>query len=128
MVKMEIFITNEEVAVQATLIVLSGILVPFYVQAQDKASQPGFLIQMVPFALMFMVFYFLVMRPQARKQKDHQEFVTALKKGDRVLTNSGIFGTVEGLNEKYVILEIADGVRIRLLKTFVSQPISEGKA
>lgn len=101
---------------------------PVLAFAEAAAKKPSFLIQMTPFILMFGIFYFLVMRPQAAKQKKHQAFVSALKKGDRVLTNSGIFGTVEGFNDKYVILEIANGVKIRLLKTFVAQPITEGKA
>ncbi|NQZ19008.1 MAG: preprotein translocase subunit YajC [Bdellovibrionales bacterium] len=75
---------------------------------------------------MFMIFYFLMMRPQMKKQKTHQDFLQKLKKGDRVLTSSGIFGTIEGLTEKYVTLEIADEVNIRVLKAHVSQPVKEG--
>ncbi|MCJ8276223.1 MAG: preprotein translocase subunit YajC [Bdellovibrionales bacterium] len=66
------------------------------------------------------------MRPQMKKQKTHQDFLQKLKKGDRVLTSSGIFGTIEGLTEKYVTLEIADEVNIRVLKAHVSQPVKEG--
>ena len=56
-----------------------------------------------------------------------QEFLQKLKKGDRVLTSSGIFGTIEGLTERYVTLEIAEDVSIRVLKGHVSQPVKEGK-
>jgi len=103
------------------------LLIPHMVFAK-AAAEPNLLIQMAPFLVMFAIFYFLVIRPQTAKQKKHQAFVSALKKGDRVLTNSGIFGTVDGMNEKYIILEIANGVKIRLLKSFVAQPISEGKS
>lgn len=99
---------------------------PLWAQEQAAAEGPGFLIQAVPFIAMFAIFYFLMMRPQIKKQQTQQEFLKALKKGDRVLTSSGIFGTIEGLTEKYVKLEIADDVSIRVLKTHVSQPVKEG--
>ena len=92
----------------------------------EGGKEPSFLIQAVPFLAMFFIFYFLMMRPQIKKQKTHQDFIQSLKKGDRVLTSSGIFGTIEGLTEKYVTLEIADDVSIRVLKTHVSQPVKEG--
>ncbi len=95
-------------------------------QAETAGESPGFLIQAVPFLVMFFIFYFLMMRPQIKKQKTHQEFLQKLKKGDRVLTSSGIFGTIEGLTDKYVKLEIADDVSIRVLKAHVSQPVKEG--
>jgi preprotein translocase subunit YajC len=95
--------------------------------AQAEAPEgPSFFVQAIPFLAMFFIFYFLVMRPQVQKQKTHQEFLQGLKKGDRVLTSSGIFGTIEGLTEKYVKLEIADDVSIRVLKAHVSQSVKEG--
>ncbi len=95
--------------------------------AQAKAAEePSFMMNMVPIVAMVFIFYFLMMRPQIKKQKTQQEFLKALKKGDRVLTSSGIFGTIEGLTEKYVKLEIADDVSIRVLKAHVSQPVKEG--
>ncbi len=111
------------------LIILSfGLYSPFlWAQAEAGDAQPSFLVQSVPFLGMFFVFYFLIMRPQIKKTKTHQEFLQSIKKGDRVLTSSGIFGTIEGLNDKYVTLAIADDVNIRVLKTHVSHPIKEGK-
>lgn len=99
---------------------------PLLAQAETAGESPGFLIQAVPFLVMFFIFYFLMMRPQIKKQKTHQDFLQKLKKGDRVLTSSGIFGTIEGLTDKYVKLEIADDVSIRVLKAHVSQPVKEG--
>ena len=98
---------------------------PVWAQAESSEG-PGFLMQAFPFLAMFFIFYFLMMRPQIKKQKTHQEFLQKLKKGDRVLTSSGIFGTIEGLTDKYVTLEIADDVNIRVLKAHVSQPVKEG--
>ena len=97
-----------------------------FAQEATGEAGPSFMMQMVPFLVMFFIFYFLMIRPQVQKQKTHQDFIGALKKGDQVLTSSGIFGTIEGLTEKYVTLEIADDVNIRVLRTHVSQPVKEG--
>jgi preprotein translocase subunit YajC len=86
----------------------------------QQAAQPGFLEMMVPFIFIFVVFYFLIIRPQGKKQKDHQLFLTALKRGDEVLTASGILGRIEGITDQYVTLEIADGVRIKMLRNQVA--------
>ena len=109
-------------------LIVSYFMSPMALAQVEKASEegPSFIVQMIPFAFMFLIFYFLLMRPQANKQKKHQEFISKLKKGDQVLTSSGIFGTIEGLTERYVTLEISDGVNIRVLKTFVAQPVKEG--
>lgn len=101
------------------------ISLPLWAQEQAEGG-PSFFVQAVPFLAMFFIFYFLMMRPQIKKQQTQQEFLKGLKKGDRVLTSSGIFGTIEGLTDKYVKLEIADDVSIRVLKTHVSQPVNEG--
>ena len=111
--------------------IYSLIMILFYANisfAQSKAAaeEPSFMVQAVPFIAMFFIFYFLMMRPNIKKQKEHQELLQKLKKGDRVLTSSGIFGTIEGLTEKYVKLEIADDVSIRVLKSHVTQPVKEG--
>lgn len=91
----------------------------------QQGAQPSVFLQMVPFLFMIGIFYFLLIRPQAQRAKKHSEFLKSLKRGDRVLTNGGMFGTVEGLNEKFVTLEIANGVRVRLLRSYVAQSIQE---
>lgn len=83
-------------------------------------AQPSFLETMVPFIFMFVILYFLLIRPQQKKQKTHMNFLSEMKRGDSVLTSGGIFGTIEGLTDRYVTLEIADDVRIRILKTQIS--------
>ncbi len=108
----------------AFLVFFSAISV--FAQAEAGGQSPGFLMQAMPFLAMFFIFYFLMMRPQIKKQKTHQDFLKSLKKGDRVLTSSGIFGTIEGLTDKYVKLEIAEDVSIRVLKAHVTQPVKEG--
>lgn len=91
------------------------------------SSAPAYM-QFMPFILIFAIFYFLIIRPQSRRQKEHQQFVTALKRGDQVITASGIFGRVSGITDKFVMLEVADGVNIRILKSQIASSVTEGAA
>lgn len=88
--------------------------------APADGQQPNFLVQLIPFAIIFVVFYFLVFAPMRRKQKKHTEMVVNLKAGDRVITTGGIFGTVVGVNDQIVQLRIADQVKIDIAKTAVA--------
>ena len=96
--------------------------------AAGAVPHPGVFEQIVvPFGFVFLIFYFLIIRPQGKRQKKHQVFIQGLKRGDSVLTASGILGTIEGLTEKFVTLEIADGVRIKMLKSQIAGSVSEEK-
>lgn len=88
--------------------------------APAAGQQPSILEAVFPFIIMFVILYFMILRPQMRKQKDHQSFVTTLKRGDEVITQSGILGKIEGLTEQFVTLEIADGVRIKMLRSQIA--------
>jgi preprotein translocase subunit YajC len=89
--------------------------------AQETAQKnPSIVEQLFPFVAIFAIFYFFIIRPQTKRHKDHQGFVNQLKRGDNVVTSGGIFGTVEGLTDKFVTLEVADGVRMRVLRTHVA--------
>lgn len=84
---------------------------------------PGFASMLLPFAAMFAVVYFLMIRPQQKKMKEQQDLLSQLKQGDEVLTTSGILGTITGLTDKVVTLEIAEKVRIKMLKSQVSSVV-----
>jgi preprotein translocase subunit YajC len=77
----------------------------------------NFIIMMVA---MFAIFYFLLIRPQQKKAKQHQEMLRALKKGDRVVTNGGLMGVVTGTAEKFLTIEIAEKVRVRVMRSHVA--------
>ncbi len=102
-----------------------------FAQAATGTQQPSGLEMFLPFIFIFVIFYFLIIRPQAKKQKDHQKFVTELKRGDAVITTSGILGTIEGINDTFVTLEIADGVRVKILRSQIlssqAKVTTEGK-
>lgn len=86
----------------------------------NPAAQPSLLETLVPFIALMGLMYFFMLRPQVKKAKEHQKFVTDLKRGDEVVTNSGILGRIEGLTESVVTLEIADGVKIKMLKNQIA--------
>jgi preprotein translocase subunit YajC len=86
----------------------------------QPTAQPNLFEMMLPFLVIFSVFYFLVIRPQGKKQKEHQGFLTTLKRGDEVVTASGILGTIDGLTDLYVTLEVASNVKIKVLRTQIA--------
>jgi preprotein translocase subunit YajC len=86
----------------------------------------GALIQFLPLVLIFVVFYFLLIRPQQRKTKDHKTMLDALRRGDRVVTGGGIIGTVARVdNPEEVTVDIADGVRVRVLRSTISSVLAK---
>jgi len=83
----------------------------------------------VPLIVIFAIFYVLLVRPQTKKMKAHQEMVNNLKKGDKVVTNGGIVGTVKSVleTEGQVEVEIADNVSVKILKQYVSELVQDKK-
>ncbi len=96
-------------------------------QSTAAAAGPSLLEQLAPFVFIFIIFYFLLIRPQAGRAKKHASFLQSLKKGDQVLTASGIFGTVAGLTDQFVTLEVAEDVNLRVLKTQIASAAYEEK-
>ncbi|HKI75009.1 MAG TPA: preprotein translocase subunit YajC [Pseudomonadales bacterium] len=73
-----------------------------------------------------LVFYFIVWRPQSKRQKEHRDLVTGLSKGDEVVTNGGMIGKITRVDEQYVVLEIADNVEIKVQKAAVAAALPKG--
>lgn len=84
------------------------------------AAQPPAWMQFVPMLAIVVVFYFFLIRPQAKKQKELQNFHSSLKVGDQVVTQSGLLGKITGLNEHIANLEISNGVVIKLLRSQIT--------
>ena len=87
------------------------------------AQQPSIMGMLFPFILMFAVVYFLMIRPQQRRMKAQQDMLSKLQSGDEVITSSGILGTVAGMTDKVVTLEVARDVRIKILNSQVAQVV-----
>lgn len=85
-------------------------------------AQANPILSFLPLVLMFVVFYFLLIRPQQKRQKQHAEMVKNLKKGDRVVTSGGVIGTVHTLQEDYVVLKVGDqDTKIEVLRSAVQE-------
>jgi preprotein translocase subunit YajC len=83
-------------------------------------QQQGGWMSFLPLILIIVVFYFFMIRPQIKKQKEAKKFMEEIKKGDKVVTIGGIHGKIHEVQDNAFILEIADGVRIKVLKTAIS--------
>ena len=86
--------------------------------AEGSASSP--LIQFLPFIFVFAIFYFLLIAPMRKRQKATQAMIAALKKGDKVVTNGGLYGEVAAVHDDIVVLKLADNVKVRIAKSAVS--------
>ena len=96
-----------------------------YAQAAGATQGPSAFEAMVPFILIFGIFYFLLIRPQAKQRKLHHKFLSEMKRGDEVVTASGVLGRVEGITDKIVVLEVADNTKIKVLKYKISGPFKK---
>jgi preprotein translocase subunit YajC len=86
-----------------------------------SSSTTSTLLSLIPFALIFVIFYFLVIMPQQKRAKQQKSLLEALKKGDKVITASGIWGTVTNLGKDTVTLQIADSTKIRMQRDQISR-------
>ena len=89
-------------------------------QQGQQAAPGGGLMGLMPLLVMFMIFYFLLIRPQKKRQRLHQEMLSRLKKGDVVVTAGGIIGEINQLKDDELSLEIADRIKIRVLRSQVN--------
>ena len=95
--------------------------------AQTPAAAPGSdIMAFLPMILIFVVFYFLLIRPQQRKAKEHRAMIGALQKGDEVVTAGGLVGKVTKLSDQYATVEIAPGVETAVQRTAISQLLPKG--
>jgi preprotein translocase subunit YajC len=96
-----------------------------YAQGTGMFDQNA-LIQFLPLILIFVVFYFLLIRPQQRKAKDHKTMLDALRRGDRIVTGGGIIGTVARVDSpEEITVDIADGVRVRVMRSTITSVLAK---
>jgi preprotein translocase subunit YajC len=88
--------------------------------AGTKGGGMSGIVGLAPILLMFVIFYFILIRPQQKQVKRHKELIQNLKKGERIVTTGGIHGTITGLTENVITLEIADNVRIKVTRSAVA--------
>ena len=92
-----------------------------WAQGTNGGSGTGTILSLVPFVLIFVIFYFLLILPQQKKQKQQRAMLEAIKKGDKVITASGMWGTVTNLGKHTVTLQIADNTKIKLQREHIAR-------
>jgi preprotein translocase subunit YajC len=102
---------------------------PFFATTMASAAAPGggaaFFVQILPLLFVFIIFYFLMIRPQQRRMKDHAATIGAVQKGDEVVTAGGIRGKVTKVADDEVEVEIAQGIKVRVVKSTLSNVLSK---
>ena len=99
------------------------LVTPAYAQASPVGGD-SILLQLLPFILIFVIMYFLILRPQQRRAREHQELVKNLRRGDTVITSGGLLGKVTKVDDEYVEVEIAQGVKVKVVKSMLGDVLS----
>ncbi len=94
--------------------------------AQDAASPAGGILSFLPLIVIFIVFYFLLIRPQTKRAKEHRQLVEKLATGDEVVTNGGLLGKITHVGDSFVTVEVADNVKVKLQKHAVASVVPKG--
>ena len=103
------------------------LVTPAFAQASPFGGD-NMLVQLLPFVLIFVIMYFLILRPQQKRAKEHQELVKNLRRGDSVITSGGLVGKVtKVVDDEQIEMEIADGVRVRQVRSMVSGVRTKGE-
>ncbi|MDD3765500.1 MAG: preprotein translocase subunit YajC [Nevskiales bacterium] len=103
---------------------LDFLISPAY--AQQAAAQPNSLMQFLPLILLVVLFYFMLIRPQMKRTREHRDMLGKLAKGDEVVTSGGVAGKVTSIGEAYVAVEVADNVSIKVQKASISSVLPKG--
>ena len=94
--------------------------------AQAGAEQGGSLFSLLPLVVIFILFYFLLIRPQQKRAKQHKEMVAAIKKGEEIVTNGGLLGKVTDVDDNFVTVEISSGLNVRVQRQAIAQVMPKG--
>jgi len=97
-----------------------------YAQAAEGAPAGGELFQIVFLVGLFALFYFIAIRPQRKRQKEHAAMISALEKGNEVVTSSGILGKITGLDDNYVVLSVAEKVELKFQRVHIHAVLPKG--
>ncbi|MCO6503848.1 MAG: preprotein translocase subunit YajC [Snodgrassella sp.] len=96
-----------------------------FAHAANSVASPNGLMNFLPFALIFVLFYFMMIRPQQAKHKKHLQMIAELKKGDRVITMAGIIGKITKVNDQHFTLEIAPNVEVNFERNSISAKVTD---
>lgn len=99
-------------------------MIRYYILAQASGFDAS---TILVFGSIFVIFYFMIIRPQQKRQKERQKMLDALEKGDKIITSGGIYGVVVGIEEKIVLVQISDNVKVKVDRSSVGSVLKEAK-
>ena len=105
---------------------LSLLIADAYAQAGGAQQEPSIWVTLLPLILLLVIFYFLLIRPQAKRAKEHRKMVEALNEGDEVVTNGGLLGRIIQVEDDFVTLEVANKVQVRVQRHAVASLMPRG--
>ena len=91
----------------------------------NQGEGPGLMSNIILFGSIILIFYFMIIRPQQKRAKERQKLIDSMKKGDKVITSGGMYGTIAGMDEKTVLVQIADNVKVKLDRSAIATIVSE---
>jgi len=94
---------------------------------QGGSGESGLMSTLIMFALIIGIFYFLILRPQQKRQKEREKLLESVKKGDKVITTGGLHGTIAGVEEKALLIQVADNVKMKFDRSAVTTIVKEGE-
>ncbi len=97
-----------------------------HAQAAGQPAAGGDMFQIVFLVGLFVLFYFIAIRPQRKRQKEHADMVSALEKGNEVITSSGILGKITRLEDNFVVLQVADNVELKFQRSYINAVLPKG--
>ena len=97
-----------------------------HAQTGGEASQGGEMFQIFFLVGLFVLFYFIAIRPQRKRQKEHTDMVSALNKGDEVVTTSGILGKISRLEDNFVVLQVSDNMELKFQRSYINAVLPKG--
>jgi preprotein translocase subunit YajC len=105
---------------------MSFFIADAHAQAAAPAAQGGEMFQIFVLVGLFVLFYFIAIRPQRKRQKEHTDMVSALSKGDEVVTTSGILGKITRLEDNFVVVQVADNVELKFQRSSINAVLPKG--
>ena len=105
---------------------MSFFIADAHAQAAAPAAQGGEMFQIFFLVGLFVLFYFIAIRPQRKRQKEHTNMVSALNKGDEVVTTSGILGKITRIEDNFVVIQVADNVELKFQRSYISAVLPKG--
>ena len=102
-------------------------ITPAYAQGAEAAGGTALLLNLLPFILIFVIMWFLIIRPQRQRMKQHQEMLSNIRRGDNVVTNGGLIGKVTKAEDTELSLEIAEGVKVRVARSMIAEVRAKGE-